>query len=97
MEISTSDNIVTIDGNIKSVNDFQSIKESIDSTINKHKYITINIIDSLSITSSVIGYLNKLVLNDGIDISMNIGNIQLIELLDDLNLSSTFKAKKAQA
>lgn len=94
MEISTSSNTIIINGNIKSVSDFQIIKQNIDSIINKHKHVTIEIKDSLSITSSVIGYLNKLVLNDHIDISMNIGNEQLIKLLDDLNLVSTFKARR---
>lgn len=94
MEIQSSANNIIIDGNIKSVSDFQEIKQIIDSTIRTHKHIVINIKNSLSITSSVIGYLNKLVLKDGIDISMHIGDEQLIELLADLNLASTFKARK---
>lgn len=93
MEISVSSNIVTINGNIKSINDFQEIKRTLDSVSNQNNNIVINVVDSLSITSSVIGYLNKLVLKDNIIINMNIGNPQLLALLDDLNLSSTFKAK----
>ena len=94
MEISTSSNIVTITGNVKSVSDFQDLKRSIDTVVSQHKSININIQDSLSITSSVIGYFNKLVLKDRIDIHMNVGNAQLFELLDELNLVSVFKAKK---
>lgn len=94
MEISTSSNIVTITGNVKSVSNFQELKRSIDSVVSQHKSITINIKDSLSITSSVIGYFNKLVLKDRIDIHMHVGNAQLFELLDELNLVSVFKAKK---
>jgi len=94
MEISINSNIVTISGNIKSVSDFQTIKGSMDSLVTQHKSIVINIPESLSITSSVIGYFNKLVLKDKIDINMNVGNSQLIELLNDLNLASIFKAKK---
>jgi hypothetical protein len=60
-----------------------------------NKSIIVNIIDSLSITSSVIGYFNKLILKDKIDIRMNIGNAKLLELLSDLNLTTVFKAKKA--
>ncbi|MCD6432908.1 MAG: hypothetical protein J7L21_02600 [Sulfurimonas sp.] len=94
MEISSSANSVTIRGNIKSVNDFQMIKASVDKIAHNNQSITINIIDSLSITSSVIGYLNKLVLKDDIALSLKVGNQQLIDLLNDLHLSSTFRARK---
>lgn len=94
MEIEVSSSSVSITGNIKSVSDFQKIKTEVDNVASQHKNITINIIDSLSITSSVIGYFNKLVLKDGVAIHMNVGNQQLIDLLNDLNLASVFKAKK---
>jgi len=93
MEISTSGNTVTIAGNIKSVSDYQTIKTSLDALI-RNSSIVINITDSISITSSVIGYFNKLVLKDKINIEMNIGNEQLMELLQDLNLASIFNARK---
>jgi len=95
MELSSSANSVTINGNIKSINDFQDIKICLDDIKAQHGDITMNIIDSLSMTSSVIGYFNKLVLKDGINLTLKIGNAQLMDLLDDLNLSSTFNAKKA--
>ena len=94
MEISIESSSITITGNIKSISDFQEIKQSVDSVIANSKSIVLNIVDSLSITSSIIGYLNKLVLKDNIDIHMNIGDEQLLHLLDDLNLVSTFKAKR---
>jgi len=95
MEITESSNIITITGNVKSVSDFQKLKAAVDTVVNQHRSITVNIIDSLSITSSVIGYFNKLVLKDKIDINMNVGNAQLLELLDELSLVSVFKARKA--
>lgn len=95
MEITSSSNTINISGNIKSINDFSEIKNLIDSVVTQHKSVTINIIDSLSITSSVIGYFNKLILKDNINIDMRIGNDQLMHLLSDLNLASTFKARKA--
>ena len=95
MEISSSSNVVTITGNIKTVSDFQTLKVCLDSVVNQHKNVTINIKDSLSITSSVIGYLNKLILKDKITLHLKIGNTQLIELLEDLNLKSVFKVTKA--
>nr|WP_321266922.1 hypothetical protein [uncultured Sulfurimonas sp.] len=94
MEVTVSSNTINITGNIKSISNFSDIKDLIDGVITQHKKITIVITDSLSITSSVIGYFNKLVLKDNIDIHMRIGNDQLMALLQDLNLASTFKARK---
>ena len=95
MEISTNGNKVNINGNIKTISDFQNIKTTIDTLVTKEKFITINIMDSLSMTSSTIGYFNKLILKDKINIHMNIGNSQLIELLEDLSLGKLFHIKKA--
>ena len=94
MDISSSANVVTITGNIKNVSDFQSIKSTVDSLKSSNSTITLDIQDSMSITSSVIGYLNKLVLKDTINLNMKIGNEQLIHLLEDLNLTATFKVKR---
>ena len=93
MEISSSANNITIIGNIKTVSDYQSIKTTVDSVSSQNKSIIIDVKDSISITSSVIGYFNKLVLKDKIDLSMKVGNPQLLSLLDDLNLKSVFKAR----
>jgi hypothetical protein len=94
MELSTTPNSLTISGNIKSISDFQSIQTKLDSIINNEKTISVNIVDSISIISSVIGYFNKLVLKDNIDLQINIGSDELLNLLDDLNLTDTFKVKK---
>ncbi len=94
MEISNETNTVTITGNIKSINDLQVIISTIDSVIASHKSIIINIKDSISITSSVLGYLNKLILKDGINININIGDDKLFSLLDDLNLTQILKVRK---
>ena len=95
MDISVTSNIVTISGNIKSVADYQRIKETIDSLIATHKSIIIEIKDSISITSSIIGYFTKLVQKEGIDLSIKVGDESLMELFDDLNLVSLFKVRKA--
>lgn len=94
MEISTSSNTVKIGGNIKSISDFQAIKNSVDSIAANHKTIIIQIPDSISVTSSVIGYFNKLVLKDQIRIEIIVGNTQLLELFQDLNLAGTFNVRK---
>ena len=94
MTITSSSNSVTIKGNIKSIGDFQDIKNHIDGMVGQHMSIVLNIVDSISITSSVIGYFNKLVQKDGISIQMLIGDEQLMSLVDDLNLKTVFKARK---
>lgn len=94
MDIKVSSEHITITGNIKSVSDFQQIKNAVDNTVSQHKNIFIHIVDSLSMTSSVIGYFNKLVLKDGINLQIKVGNQQLLDLLNDLNLTSTFKVHK---
>lgn len=94
MEISTDSNTVIIGGNIKSVSDFQTIKNNVDNIATHHKTILLKIPDSISITSSVIGYFNKLVLKDGIQIEIIVGNTQLLELFQDLNLANTFNVRK---
>lgn len=94
MELKTSSNTLVITGNIKSISDFQEIKNAVDGIVANHKHVNLHIVDSLSVTSSVIGYLNKLVLKDNIDLNIVVGNQQLYHLLDDLNLVSTFKAKR---
>jgi len=94
MDISVASNVVTIKGNIKSVSDYQTIKSTIDNMKNNHTSITLNIVDSISMTSSVIGYLNKLALKDDVKVNINIGNSQLMELFEDLNLVSLFHVKK---
>jgi hypothetical protein len=95
MKISINGNRVTITGNIKTITDFQTIKTNLDSLMAKEKNIIIHLVDSMSMTSSVIGYFNKLILKDKINISMRIENTQLIELLQDLNLEKLFKVQKA--
>jgi len=95
MDISVSGNIVTLKGNIKSIQDYQEIKATIDEMMKTQKSILLHIVDSISIISSVIGYLNKIVLKDNIDLSITVGDEQLMELFEDLNLISLFQVKKA--
>jgi len=94
MEISISDNTANIQGNIKSIMDYQTIKSSLDELSKKHTKIIVKIPDSISVTSSVIGYFNKLVLKDKKDLQVLIGTDPLMELFVELNLDVLFKAKK---
>ena len=94
MDILTTSNVITISGNIKSVNDYQNIKRVIDSVVDSHTSIVVEIKNSISITSSIIGYFTKLVQKEGVDLSIKVGDVSLMELFDDLNLVTLFKVKK---
>lgn len=94
MQLNTNGNNVEIVGNIKSVSDYQKIKQTLDNIVLHNSSISLSIVDSISITSSVIGYFNKLVLKDGVTLSISVGNDSLKELFDDLNLTNVFKVRR---
>ena len=94
MDISVTGNRVTITGNIKTVGDYQKIKEVLDGLASKEKGIFIDITDSISITSSVIGYLTKLVQKDNINLHIKVKNANLYELFDEINLIRLFNISR---
>ena len=94
MKIESNHNTLSVKGNISSVSDFETIKELLEVIRHKHSDIVLKIYDSLVINSSLIGYLVKLVNQDGINLNLQAGNSILFELLDDLGLAETFKLEK---
>ena len=94
MDIQTVGNSVTITGNIKTIGDYQAIKSTLESLAATSTSITIDIKDSISITSSVIGFLTKLVQKDKLDIQIKVGNANLYELFDEINLVQLFKVTR---
>ena len=93
MTIAQQGNTLNIEGNIKSIEDFEQIKMALDGMVNVYDSIVINVKDSISITSSVIGYLMKLV-NEGKRIYLNVGTDDLYSLLSELDLINTFFVKR---
>ena len=89
MEINIDGNIIEVEGNIKSLDDFEKIKKAIEELLPVDKII-LNLKNSISITSSVIGYLNKLVNVDNIDVYLKVKEKELYELLKDLELYKVF-------
>jgi hypothetical protein len=94
MELNIEGSTLTITDNIKSVEHFQEIKSALDKMKINNSSIHIKISNSLSITSSVIGYLMKLIHKDEIRLSMSVGDDRLVALLNDLGLSSEFNVSK---
>ena len=93
INITQNGNIIDIEGNIKSIEDFEKIKNELDKVEKSYDSVVLNIKDSISITSSVIGYLMKL--NDkGKKIYINVASEDLYGLLDDLNLKNIFSVKR---
>lgn len=94
MQLENEQNIISIKGNIATVSEFDEIKQNLESMRTKHRNLVLKIYDSLVINSSLIGYLVKIVNQDGINIHLHAGNEILYELLDDLGLSKTLNLQK---
>lgn len=96
INVNKSDNYceLVIDGVIKSISDSQSIKDAINSCGNA-KNVNINIVNSFSITSSVIGFLLKKKQGDGLSISIKVSDPRIYELFQSLNLIEVLNIKKA--
>jgi len=83
----TGANELTITGNIKSIEDSLKIKGEVNKILKiDGSRIKLVIKDSFSMTSTVIGFLMKLVHHDKIQISTSVGDSRLYDLLDELNL-----------
>jgi len=94
MKLETQDYVISIKGNISTISDFESIKQSLEEIRSRHDKIILKIFDSLVINSSLIGYLVKIVNQDGVIINLFAGNDILYELLDDLGLAKTLNLQK---
>ena len=97
MEVSSSHNTVTINGNIKSVSHYHQIKTEIEKILDKFsdtKSIKIHLLDSIAITSSVIGFFCKLVNIDGVSIHLHVNDESLYDLLNDLNIVTLLNVQK---
>ena len=92
MEIKEAGSIIEVDGVIKTINDSQMLVNAIKDA-SRSGSVIIKINDSFSIPSTVIGELLKLK-DSGIDVTLEVGDDILYELLDDLNLVSTFNVRK---
>jgi hypothetical protein len=95
LKIKRDDNLIIIEGNIKSVSDYTEIQGHLQSVIaNGASSVTIKIVDSISITSSVIGIFLKVIKKDGIALSVQVGNRHLYDLLNELNLLAVFNVRQ---
>ena len=85
---------ITIMGNIKSIEDSLEIKNAIIALQKRGaKSILLRILDSFSMTSTVIGHLMKLVNLDKVAVSMVVGDDRLYQLLEELSLIHPFNVR----
>jgi len=96
MEIKMIDNqTIEIQGNIKSLDDYSAIKNATTSLVSKGATsITVNIKDSLSMVSSVIGHFIKLINVEHVRLHVHVCDERLYNLLDQLNLIHTFNVTR---
>ena len=86
---------VTVLGHIKSIEDYQKIKDTVKSVVsNGNKSIVVKIQDSMSMTSSVIGFFLKLINADHVKITMLVKDERLYSILDAMKLVAVFDVQK---
>lgn len=86
-----SDNEVIITGNIKSVEDSIQIKTTINELLARgSRSIHLKIMDSLSMTSTMIGFLMKVVHQEKVHLLITVGDSRLYSLLEELSLVQQF-------
>lgn len=88
-------NNVSIKGNIKTFADYNEIKTHIQKLVNSGiNNLILQILDSYTITSSVIGYLFKLKNLNKITIHLHVRDERLYKILEELKLIEEFNVKK---
>lgn len=98
MEIKVIDSTtVEIIGNIKTLDNYNEIKQTIQQMIaSGTRHLTLNVRDSLSMVSSVIGFLIKIINIDGVALNVNVWDERLYSLLDQLSLIELFHVKQVK-
>lgn len=93
----TGTNELTFIGNIKSIEDSNDIKTAVNAiTKGGVNSIQLKIQDSFSMTSTVIGFLMKLVNADKIRVGLIVGDPRLYQLLEELCLIQIFNVRSVE-
>lgn len=86
--------IINIEGIIKTSQNAQSFIDVVESGVKESNQIEINIKDSFSVTSTIIGFLMQKANDKNKSISINVGNDRLHELFDMLGVASILNVRK---
>lgn len=101
MEVLTKINGESIDirvfGTIKTIADGQSIKGTVKRVFEQDNQAVVNLCieDSFIITSSVIGFLIKLIKIDKRIVHVHVKSAELYSMLEDMNLIHSMNVRKA--
>ncbi len=86
---------VEVKGTIRGIDDIAQIRSVIDAMrLEEGDSLQLDITDSFSMPSSLIGYLLKLVEQQKVNLTLTVGNEVLAELLEDLNLRQVFNLRQ---
>lgn len=89
------ENSVQIIGNVKNIDDYAIVKNALMNMLDSGKQsFEVQFVDSSSITSSVIGFMLKLINVDKAELKIAAGDKKLFELLDELELKEVFKLRE---
>lgn len=96
MEVNViKDGEISISGNIKTITDYQDIKRVVKEQMEKGiNSIDVKIVESFSITSSVVGFFLKVINKDKVQLNLYVKDDRLFKILNDLNLIELFNVKK---
>lgn len=87
-------NTMVVTGEVKNLDCYSEIKKTVQECVDSgERDITIEMVDSMMITSSIIGYFTKLIHADGVRISLVVYSERLFSLLEDLNLVEMLNVK----
>jgi hypothetical protein len=92
IEIKKMGTTIEVEGVIKSISDSQMLIDAINQ-VSSSGSVILKIKDSFSIPSTVIGHLLKQS-DSGVNITIEVSEDILYELLDDLGLASRFNVRK---
>jgi hypothetical protein len=92
MEIIKTNNVVEVEGIIKTMNDAHKLNDTLNN-FKEGSLVVIKIKDSFAMPSVVIGNLLKKV-EEGVNIKLEVKSDILYEVLNDLNLVNKLNVKK---
>ena len=95
LKIERVGNKLRVEGNVKSISHYNDIKGNIDQIIQTQKDVTVELVDSMSLTSSVIGYFTKIVNVDNVMLRLYVRDERLLSLLDDLGLVQVLNVQRS--
>lgn len=84
---------IVIDGKITNYSEYLEVKNCVNNELNTTKQISLYFINAHSISPYILGYMLKLRENDGIEISVVVGNAGLYEFLQSIDFNKFFDIK----